>query len=289
MYQLFDFDKRDKAVVGYHYPCENPTHVVCLIHGIGEHAGRFARVASYFNQAGYAVVSMDLRGHGRSTGPRGHCAPREEVLQDIDALIAYAQAFYPGVPVVMYGHSMGGNITLDYRARGAKNDVPVGYVISAPWLRLVRSVSGPLYHLVALLAKIVPTMTISSSCEEKDLGNVEYVRPYTHDPLVHGKISLRCAYEGFTIGTALEQGTHPDNGRAAKTPCLLMHGSADKICDVEGSRAFAQRQDPAYFTYVEWPGYYHEIHNGGPDGQTGEEAILRAVAFIQQLPGKVNV
>ena len=59
-----------------------------------------------------------LRGHGRSQGVRGACAPRKEVLKDIDALIEYAQAFYPGVPIVMYGHSMGGNITLDYRARG---------------------------------------------------------------------------------------------------------------------------------------------------------------------------
>ena len=112
MYKLFDFQKRDCIVQGYHFPCENPNHVVCLIHGIGEHAGRFSRVAEHFNEAGIAVVSMDLRGHGRSQGVRGACAPRKEVLKDIDALIEYAQEFYPGVPIVMYGHSMGGNITL---------------------------------------------------------------------------------------------------------------------------------------------------------------------------------
>lgn len=288
MYQLFDFDKRKQEVVGYHFPCENPSYVVCLIHGIGEHAGRFSRVAEYFHQAGIATVSMDLRGHGRSKGTRGHCAPRQEVLADIDALIEYAQEFYPGVPVVMYGHSMGGNITLDYRARGGHNDVPVGYVISAPWLRLVRPVSGALYVLVSVLAKIAPRMTIASACEEADLGNVDYVRPYKTDPLVHGKISMLCAYQGFTIGTALENGTHPDNGRAAKTPCLLMHGTADKICDVRGSQNFAARQDPAYFTYVEWPGYKHEIHNGVDDARTGEEVIKRAIDFIHSLPGKAQ-
>ena len=90
MYQLFDFEKRDCIVQGYHFPCEAPHHVVCLIHGIGEHAGRFSRVADYFNHAGIAVVSMDLRGHGRSQGVRGACAPRVEVLKDIDALIEYA-------------------------------------------------------------------------------------------------------------------------------------------------------------------------------------------------------
>ena len=113
MYQLFDFEKRNCVVQGYHFPCDNPKHVVCLIHGIGEHAGRFSRMADYFHRAGIAVVSMDLRGHGRSQGVRGACAPRAEVLRDIDALIEYAREFYPNVPIVLYGHSMGGNITLD--------------------------------------------------------------------------------------------------------------------------------------------------------------------------------
>ena len=63
-----------------------------------------------------------------------------------------------------------------------------------------------------------------------------------------------------------------------------MHGSADKICDVRGSREFAKLQDPTSFTFVEWPGYYHEIHNGGPNGETGEAVIERAIAFIQALP-----
>ena len=127
MYQLFDFEKRDNFVQGYHFPCAAPSHVVCLIHGIGEYAGRFQRVAEYFNRAGIAVVSMDLRGHGRSEGKRGHCAPREEILKDIDSLIEYGKEFYPGLPIILYGHSMGGNIVLDYRARGTYNEKPVSY------------------------------------------------------------------------------------------------------------------------------------------------------------------
>ncbi len=283
MYKLFEMEKRNNAVVGYHYEKENPDLVICLIHGIGEHAGRYARVAEYFNNAGFAVVSMDLRGHGRSQGKRGHCAPREEVLKDIDALIEYAQELYPGKPVAMYGHSMGGNITLDYRARGNYNDVVVGYVISAPWIKLVRPVSKGLLQVVNIVSKLAPTMGISSACKETDLGNIKYVRPYSSDPLVHGKISMLCAYQGFTIGTALELGTNEDNGRAKKIPCLLMHGSDDKICHVDGSRHFAAHEDKEYFTYVEWEGYYHEIHNGGPDGQTGEQVINRAIDFYKGL------
>ena len=283
MYQLFDFEKRNCIVQGYHFPCENPGHVVCLIHGIGEYAGRFSRMAEYFNKAGIAVVSMDLRGHGRSQGVRGACAPRREVLKDIDALIEYAREFYPGVPIVMYGHSMGGNITLDYRTRGGHNDVPVGYIISAPWIRLVRPVSGGLLMAVKLLTKVAPNFKIKSEFPEEKLGNVKYVRPYRKDPMVHPYVSALCAYEGFTIGTALEKGTNEDNGRAKNIPCLLMHGTDDLICDIEGSREFAKLQDPQSFNMIEWPGYYHEIHNGGPAGENGEAVIKRAIEFIEGL------
>jgi len=283
MYQLFDLEGRGCRIAGYHYPCENAQKVVVLIHGIGEHAGRYARVAEYFAEEGIAVVSMDLRGHGRTEGVRGHCAPRKEVLQDIDALIKYAQNLYPEVPVVMYGHSMGGNLTLDYRARGGLNDVPCGYFISAPWIRLVRPVTGILYQIVKLFSKLAPAVAINSACEEEDLGNPEFVRPYKEDPLVHPKVTMLCAYEGFTIGTALEEGTNEDNGKAAHIPCLLMHGSDDKICDVNGSRRFASHQKQKEFVYEELPGYYHEIHNGGPDGLTGEDVIKRAIEFIKGL------
>ncbi len=283
MYELFDFEKRNCVVQGYHFPCEGAKHVVCLIHGIGEYAGRFTRMADKFKDADIAVVSMDLRGHGRSQGTRGGCAPRKEVLADIDALIEYAQEVYPGVPIVMYGHSMGGNITLDYRARGKYNNVPVGYVISAPWIRLIRPVSGALLTAVKLLTKIAPNFQIKSEFPENKLGNVDYVRPYKKDEFVHPYVTSLCAYEGFTIGTALEKGTNEDNGRAKDIPCLLMHGTSDLICDIEGSREFAKHQNSDAFEMVEWPGYYHEIHNGGPDGQTGDEVIQRAIDFINNL------
>ena len=98
MYENFSFEKRDRAVAGYHYPCENARYVMCLIHGIGEHAGRYKRMAGRLSEHGIAIVSMDLRGHGISRGVRGDTAPRKEVLADVDALIEYAQGFYPGLP-----------------------------------------------------------------------------------------------------------------------------------------------------------------------------------------------
>ncbi len=281
MYQHFNFEKRDNLIVGYSFPCENPNHVMCIIHGIGEHAGRYDRMAEKLKQENIAVLSMDLRGHGKSKGVRGHAAPRKEILKDIDALLSYSQEMYPNVPIVLYGHSMGGNIVLDYRSRGEKNNLPVAYIVSAPWIELVRKVSTPQYYAVKVASKFMPRFTISSGCVEEDLGNLEYVKPYKESPLVHDKVSLLCAYEGFSIGRALASGTLENNGGSKGKPFLLMHGTADKICSIEGTRRLAKMMEcDQNFTYVEWPGHCHEIHNGGKEA-TGDQVIKKIIEFVK--------
>jgi len=280
MYENFAFTERNKAVTGYHFPCENAAHVMCIVHGIGEHAGRYQRMADALAKKGIAVVSMDHRGHGISQGVRGDTAPRKEVLADVDALVLKARELYPGLPITFYGHSMGGNIGLDYMMRGEHNSLPDKYIISAPWIKLVMAVPKPLLPVARTAAKIMPKMTISQNIDESALGNPNSVGPYKKDPLVHSRISLRCAVDGFDIGNAIYDGKHPDNGGAAGKPFLLMHGDCDKICDVEGSRALARRfAGRENFRYIEWQGYCHEIHNGGRDA-TGDEVIETIGNFI---------
>ena len=258
---------------------ENPEYVVCLIHGIGEYAGRYERVAGEFTANGIAIVSMDLRGHGITSGKRGHCAPRKAVLEDIDALITYAKEQYPDVPVILYGHSMGGNITMDYRKRGNLNGELKGFIVSAPWVELVRKVTGALYVTVKSLSKIMPEMTISSGVSEKDLGNKKSVGDYEGDPLIHRRISLETAVDGFITGEKMAAGTLEDNGGAEGIPMLLMHGTDDKICSVNGSRNVAAVEN---CEYIEWPGLFHEIHNGGGDS-AGDEVIQKMIDWIKAI------
>ena len=271
-------NKQDK-IAGYHWPVTDPDHVVGLIHGIGEYAGRYERVAAAMNEKNIAVVSMDLRGHGITFGTRGHCAPRKDILEDIDDLIRYAQNLYPEKPLILYGHSMGGNITMDYRKRGGLNSELSGFIVSAPWVELVRQVSGALYVTVKSLAKVIPSMTISSGVSEKELGNEKNVGEYEKNPLVHKRISLQCAVDGFITGEQMAAGTLEDNGGAAGKPMLLMHGTDDKICSVNGSRKVAAVED---CEYVEWPGLFHEIHNGGSES-TGDEVIEKMLQWIQAI------
>ena len=170
MYDKFVLRNLEEGIIrGYSWHLEDPEKVICIVHGIGEYGGRFDRVAEAFRDKNMAVCALDLRGHGESLGKRGDCAPRNSVLDDVSELLRYAEEKYPGKPLVLYGHSMGGNIVLDYRARGEMNDHPAGYIISAPWVRLVRPVPPLLYKAVKLLSRIAPSFTIGSDINEANL------------------------------------------------------------------------------------------------------------------------
>ena len=285
MYDKFVLRSLEEGIIrGYSWHLEDPEKVICIVHGIGEYGGRFDRVAEAFRDKNMAVCALDLRGHGESLGKRGDCAPRNSVLDDVSELLRYAEEKYPGKPLVLYGHSMGGNIVLDYRARGEMNDHPAGYIISATWVRLVRPVPPLLYKAVKLLSRIAPSFTIGSDINEANLGNPEKVKPFKDNPMVHNRISALCAVDGFDKGIGFEDGTAEDDRRAANIPTLLMHGSEDRICDVNGSRRIAERLQAQGddLTYIEWEGLFHEIHNGN-ETSTGDEVIAEMVGWAQDL------
>lgn len=280
MHNEIDMKLTCRDIKAYEFVCREPEYIMCCIHGIGEYFGRYERMATGLEKYKIKMIGMDLRGHGATAGKKGHCAPRTAVLSDIDDMLKYAVSNYPDIPIILYGHSMGGNIGLDYRYRGNLNGVPCAYVISAPWIKLVRPVAGILYYTVNLLSKIAPSLTIGSAIDETILGNREIVTGYGKDPLTHNKISLQTAIDGFSIGNAIYDGTYNKIGEGYQRPLLLMHGDADKICDVNGSRKVAEYEADKC-TYIEWKNLYHEIHNGGPES-TGEEVIDKIGEWIIQ-------
>lgn len=282
MYETFTLKETEKGIIeGVHWPLANPVRVVCLVHGIGEYGGRYDRVAEHFRKKGIATVGMDLRGHGNSVGPKGHCAPREEVLRDISELLLYARKQYPGKDIILYGHSMGGNLVLDYRYRGEFNNLPVKYLISAPWIRLGRPIPGPVLAFAKLMCKIAPAAGISSAVDEELLGNPESVKPYNDNPMVHSRISFQCALDGFETGKALESGALENNGAAKDIPTMFMHGTEDGICNIEGTRKAFQylKRKGNNVDMIEWPGFLHEIHNGNKVSK-GDEVIDSMIQFI---------
>ncbi len=285
MYENFILQQFETGKLeGYSWKVEDPEKVICIVHGLCEFGGRFDRVAEAFRKQNMAVLAYDLPGHGKSLGKRGHCAPRKDVLSDVSTLIEYAQELYPGKKLILYGHSMGGNIVLDYRSRGRLNGELSAYIVTAPWVRLVRPVPNILYKAVKLLSRIAPSVTIGSEVNEADLGHPDSVKPFNDHPLVHNRISALCAVDGFETGQKLEDGTLENNGRAKQIPLLLMHGEKDKICDVAGSRTIADRMkaDGENVEYIEWGGLYHEIHNGGSESK-GDEVIAKTVEWAKKI------
>lgn len=242
------------ACTGYKWDIEKPRALVCIVHGIGEHAMRYDAIANFFNTKGISVYAFDLPGHGKSPFPRGHIGSRQEVMSLIDSLVAQARSEHPGAPVCIYGHSLGGNLVLKYRLDSS--DGSIVYIVTSPWLVLANPPPKALLVLSRVLAKLMPSMAVDTGLVASDICcDDTVVQTYQKDPLVHGKISAITGAQRLQDSKEiLEKAELP------KTPMLLMHGMEDHICSIEGSRQLAAKSGEIC-TYIEWPGCRHEVHN----------------------------
>ena len=235
-------------------PEGQPKAVVCLVHGLGEHVNRYNHVGEAFARAGYALQGFDLRGHGQSDGPRGHTPSYQNLLDDISDFLADAKKRYPGLPLFLYGHSMGGNQVINYALRYP--DGLRGVIVTSPWLQLVPKPGAILSFLLKIISAIFPSFSQPNGLEQAAISrDPEEVRKYASDPLVHDRISARLftAMDANAVG-ALERAA------TLKVPMLLMHGSADRLSSADGSKEFAKKAG-SIVTLRIWDGLYHETHN----------------------------
>lgn len=228
--------------------------VICLIHGLGEHSGRYKHFAQFFTDNGYAVIACDLRGHGKSAGSRGHISNYDVLLTQIDRLLEESSKRFPGEPKFIYGHSMGGNIVLNHAL--LHNPRVLGIIISAPWIRTIKPVPASKMLLANLMNFVFPTYKEKNKIDTSLLSrDAKVVAAYENDELVHNKISARLFRSITTYAeVALEETPTLD------IPALLMHGTKDGLTDHTASAELATLA-PNYITYKEWPGFYHELHN----------------------------
>lgn len=237
-------------------PDDELNGVICLIHGIGEYVNRYWYWAERAVSEGYVFMGFDLYGSGRSEGKRGRMTSFNTFMKDIDLLLKQAEIRFPGIPVILYGHSMGGTLVLNYAIR--KQHSIKGVFVTSPWLKLKNEPSEFLVSIIRMLSGIFPNLTIntgSSSGAEHLSRDKEVVKSYENDPLVHNKISLRM------IISLLDAAVYAlENASGINLPVLLMHGSNDQITDPEGSRKFAASNEK-YCTLKIWDGLYHEMYN----------------------------
>lgn len=235
-------------------PEDRPRAVVCLVHGIGEHSGRYVHVADSLIQSGYALISFDLRGHGKSEGPRGHIPSYEAIMQDISSLLEVSNKKFPQSPFFLYGHSLGGNLVLNYVLR--RQSHLKGVIATAPWLRLAFEPPAFKIALGKITNYIWPSFSQKSGLDTKALSrDLEVVHSYENDPLVHNRISARMFISAYQAGQwALEHASE------FSLPLLLMHGGDDNLISVKASHEFANMQTKNCTLKI-WDGLYHEIHN----------------------------
>ena len=229
--------------------------VVCLVHGLGEHSGRYAHVGAALNSAGYHLLAFDLRGHGKTLGKRGDLPSYEVVNKDVSLLLTEATSRYPNLPQILYGHSLGGMVVLYYCLRIKPH--LAGVVVTSPGLRTALEEQKNKIMLVNLLGSVMPGMTISTGLEASTISrDPAVVERYQKDLLVHDQATLGLAKHSLDATRYIYE-----NAKNWELPLLLMHGSVDKLSYPEGSLELAEKVDPRLCTLNLWEGLSHELHN----------------------------
>lgn len=250
----FYWNFRQVRFRGIKWVPEKYDRMMVLVHGIGEHIGRYDHVAEFFTARGYVVVGIDHYGHGKTDGKKGDSKGFEFMFDYLEHFLMEMQSEYQK-NTVMYGHSMGGGLLTGFLLK--RQPQLDAAIISAPAL-IIATKPGPfLKGLLRVLNKLAPHFRIPQGLEidkiSHDRGAVEKFRK---DPLRHGKISFRLAYDMISNGDFCME-----NADLLRVRSLLIHGDADEFTAVTGSRLFASRAPVNLLTYQEWPGLYHEMHN----------------------------
>ena len=230
--------------------------VLALVHGIGEHSGRYESVAMMLNREEYALLGMDLRGHGKSGGRRGHFS-FEDAMNDIDLLISQALKLFPGKPVFLYGHSLGGLLVLDYAMQRPVTSLK-GIIATSPALGTANPVPAWKLTLANVMKSINPSMTMTNGLDVTAIShNPAVITSYKTDPLIHPLISARLGWDLLQTGPWVIE--HAAEFPAI--PLLLMQGNADRIVDPAATKKFAKNVKKGDITFQLWEGGYHEMHN----------------------------
>jgi alpha-beta hydrolase superfamily lysophospholipase len=242
-------------------PDSAPRGGVCIVHGLGEHSRRYLHVADALVRKGFAVVAPDMRGHGRSSGPRGHAASVGQMLVDLSFVLAASSDRFDAMPWMLYGHSMGGAIALAYALR--RPAAVAACIATGP---AVRPAFDPPAWKVALgraMRRVAPALSMQNEIDSNGLAHdASVLRDYRADPLVHSRISAALGVDLIDLGPQLLA-----EAPGLKVPTLIVHGGADPITSAKASRDFTDLAGPIC-RYVEVPGAYHEVHHEASWGET---------------------
>ncbi|NUQ38591.1 MAG: lysophospholipase [Caldilineales bacterium] len=236
-------------------PIAAPHAVLLIVHGLGEHAGRYPHVVETFLTAGYAIYGHDHRGFGRSSGKRGDYDHFDQILADLDQVVELARSQHPGLPLCLYAHSLGGLIATHYLARHETKIAAA--VISAPGYGAGPDLNAAKIQLAKIMARILPgfSMNTGGSKDFRLSHDAEVQRAYESDTLRHDIVTMRFVH--MTLQKAEE-------GKAVlatlRLPILVMLGEEDTSINRQAVHDAVAQAGPTV-TFRRYPGGYHEVHN----------------------------
>lgn len=254
----------DLVLAGYHSSAvgtNSPDALLILLHGIAEHCGRYKNFVDFYNRHKFAIITMDLRGHGKSQGLSSYIPTSDDIFKDIDLLIKKGKELYPSCPAVLYGHSMGGALVLSYTLDRYSNPVNIcpyqALIAASPWIRLARPFQppAPIYSLIRNVCRMKPHAHVPLRVNINKITRDEEVRDdYNKDDLIRRSTTLALAGSMGNMAVTLDR-----TSAIFRIPVLLQHGEADSITSCRASSKFCKRGTNIEFK--EWPHCYHELHN----------------------------
>lgn len=271
---FFMFD--NQALHYNYYTTDNNNAIIILVHGLGEHFGRYEPWAKRWNAFNYAVCGFDLPGHGLSYGKRGHFPPLEVVFDMLEKFIEKVKADFPNKPYILYGHSMGGNIVANYVIE--RNPKLNACILTSPWLELPSDPPFFQFLLAKIMYKIYPAYGDKTGLNETKISRIpEEVEKYKNDPLVHENITPGLFLPLFYKGLKAIK-----NAKKISLPTYLIHGTADELTSPKGSIKFQQNNPD--ITIKLYEGAYHELHNDLDSQQVLEDMLDWIAAKVLYRP-----
>lgn len=255
-------------------PETDPKAILLVVHGWAEHSGRYTNLVKHIVPKGYAVCAHDHRGHGMSEGRRGYVERFSDYLDDLKTFLDLVKSEHGDIKIFLVGHSMGATIAVAYAVAAPHQQDLAGLIVSGAGIRPGSSISPALIPLARILSILLPKMGVTVLDASTICRDQAVVDAYVNDPLVYrGKITCRFGAEMLATLRRL-----PSEMPQIDLPILIMHGTADRLSDPEGSRMLYDRVGSSDKTLKLYEGFYHEIFNepGHKQVLTDMEAWLAA-------------
>ena len=235
-------------------PAGRAGDVIVFLHGLGEHVGRYDRWARKFVEVGVAFYGMDMQGHGKTIGRRGHTDSFDVIYQELDDLIVRAKQENPNSKIHLYGHSMGGCVVLGYDLR--RNSVVAKIIVTSPAIKPGFEPPAWKVTLGKALEGLLPRLALGNELDVNGISrDPAVVQAYLNDPLVHDRITTRWFNEWLRTVDAILTGTD-----RFKKRMLFLHGAADRLTSPVAAEALANKIGKTV-TFRLWPDVYHELHH----------------------------